>query len=845
MIELINLSHKYRAKSGETVEALRGISYAFANFGMYFVTGKSGSGKSTLLNLLGGLDRIQDGDIFIDGASMKGFTPTSYDGYRGSYSGVIFQEFNLINDITVYDNIGMQLTLAGIKETEIVISASLERVGLKGYEKRYPTELSGGEKQRVAIARQLAKGAKLILADEPTGNLDSENGKNVFSLLKELSKEILVIVISHDTEAANIYGDTVITIADGKIAGSGQGFQQDTLKKQALFSKTVFPNKVATKLALKNVSKRKGRFVVALLLSALSLTMVCLFTTFLLFNSEKGLANAYKINDIKFANIIKGDISEHGGGTSFILNDRGWIIPRTAIDDFESAYGKKTKYIKLTSVQNRFSINGAKYYSKNIAQISDATDITAVLGYEMLPGYLPLNDSSAYITDFYALGILAGTTDSGYFYIENGQSIEIQSDFTLSDLVGKTVAIGSGLSAKKLTVAGIIKTDYERFSFPEFDGGGMSEADSGYSEQEEYQKSVYNVLYATNGYVRELALSQETMTISEMSILRFNGQNIPSTTLHKLTTLFNGTHGEKVVLTKDSAVFTGSGISATGNEIILSLQGYNNIFGENRGRDYYIAFDAETEIYSAKKYPSHVGETLSVEIVDGITGNVIGTKQYKLAGVFIDWMIEQPREFADIYLTENACVDLYDAVGLQYNNILLNTSISEQEFAKILTLFRSHSVVASSRFTFDIYSLESSFSTLRIVFIIFGAVLLLTSMVMFMNFVSVTIADKKKDIGIIRAIGGSAWSVFKIFFFEGLFFAALTSVLAIGIYASMSFIFNGLYAVDVLKGISLLRFNPLSLAVIPVLSFIAMVIASFLPISKMSKQSPVEIIRNT
>ena len=188
MLELINVKKTYTTKAGNTV-ALNGINIVFPNKGMVFVTGKSGSGKTTLLNVVGGLDSIDSGEIIIDGRKFSSFTPADYDSYRNTFVGFVFQEYNLLSEYTVEKNIGMANELQGNQTDEETLNGLLETVGIEGYAKRNPTEMSGGQKQRVAIARALIKNPKIILADEPTGALDSASGKQVMELLKELSKE--------------------------------------------------------------------------------------------------------------------------------------------------------------------------------------------------------------------------------------------------------------------------------------------------------------------------------------------------------------------------------------------------------------------------------------------------------------------------------------------------------------------------------------------------------------------------------------------------------------------------------------------------------------------------------
>ena len=217
MLEIRELSKTYKPKRGVPVTALDRVSIKFADKGMVFLLGKSGSGKSTMLNVLGGLDRYDSGEMLIKGVSSKDFSQSHFDSYRNTYVGFIFQEYNILDEFTVGANIALAIELQGRKATDAEINDILDKVDLTGYGNRRPNELSGGQKQRVAIARALVKNPDIIMADEPTGALDSNTGRQVLETLRRLADEKLVIVVSHDREFAEKYADRIIELADGRI----------------------------------------------------------------------------------------------------------------------------------------------------------------------------------------------------------------------------------------------------------------------------------------------------------------------------------------------------------------------------------------------------------------------------------------------------------------------------------------------------------------------------------------------------------------------------------------------------------------------------------------------------
>ena len=216
MIEVKELTKIYKSRKSGNCTALDHISFTLPDKGFIFVIGKSGSGKTTLLSLLGGLDTITSGEIIENGRHIEKFGLNEQVYYRNSTIGFIFQDFHLIDDLTIYENIKFALELQGEGEEEKVKKA-LADTDLADYGNRYPKELSGGQKQRVAIARALVKRPSIILADEPTGNLDSKTTAQILDLLKELSKEKLVVIVSHNLSDAQHYADEIIELSDGKI----------------------------------------------------------------------------------------------------------------------------------------------------------------------------------------------------------------------------------------------------------------------------------------------------------------------------------------------------------------------------------------------------------------------------------------------------------------------------------------------------------------------------------------------------------------------------------------------------------------------------------------------------
>ena len=218
MLELKGIQKDYLAGEN-TVHALKGIDLRFRRSEFVSILGPSGCGKTTMLNIIGGLDQYTKGDLIINGRSTKDFKDRDWDTYRNHSIGFVFQSYNLIPHQTVLQNVELALTLSGVSKTERKQRAkkALEDVGLGNQLSKKPSEMSGGQMQRVAIARALVNNPDIILADEPTGALDTETSIQVMEILKNISKDRLIIMVTHNPELAEQYSSRIIRILDGKL----------------------------------------------------------------------------------------------------------------------------------------------------------------------------------------------------------------------------------------------------------------------------------------------------------------------------------------------------------------------------------------------------------------------------------------------------------------------------------------------------------------------------------------------------------------------------------------------------------------------------------------------------
>lgn len=271
MLELKQIAKDYPAGDGK-VNALKGIDLQFRKSEFVSILGPSGCGKTTMLNIIGGLDQYTSGDLIINGRSTKDFKDRDWDAYRNHSIGFVFQSYNLIPHQTVLQNVELALTLSGVskKERRQRAKKALEDVGLGSQLSKKPNEMSGGQMQRVAIARALVNDPDIILADEPTGALDTETSVQVMEILKNISKNRLIIMVTHNPELAEKYSTRIIRMLDGVITDDSMPLSQTEIKTENKAASVSQNKKVkkpsmsfatAFKLSFKNLFSKKGRTI--------------------------------------------------------------------------------------------------------------------------------------------------------------------------------------------------------------------------------------------------------------------------------------------------------------------------------------------------------------------------------------------------------------------------------------------------------------------------------------------------------------------------------------------------------------------------------------------------------
>ena len=272
MIELKNICKSYHS-NGIYEVALKNINLDLSSKGLISVVGKSGSGKTTLLNIIGSLDNSDFGELIVDGKNIREFSDNELDSYRNKYVSFIFQNYNLIDHMSVIDNIKLKMTISYDDENRVIYEAeeALKKVGLYKYKNKLPMYLSGGEKQRIAIARAISSDSKIILCDEPTGALDHKTGIEILNILKELSKEKLVIMVTHNIELAKKYSNRIITMEDGEIISDTGNKKTDDIIEDFKIPKIKMDIKTIIKIAYSNLKLKKKRNILLALTASIGI----------------------------------------------------------------------------------------------------------------------------------------------------------------------------------------------------------------------------------------------------------------------------------------------------------------------------------------------------------------------------------------------------------------------------------------------------------------------------------------------------------------------------------------------------------------------------------------------
>lgn len=808
MIRIEHLKKTYINKNKEESRGLIDVSFTLRSKGFVFVLGKSGSGKSTLLNLLGSLDSKTSGKIYIEDKDLDEFNKNELSLYRSSYCGFIFQDYELINELTVFENIKLGLDIIG-EENEVKqkVLEIIKKVELEGLENRNVNELSGGQKQRVAIARALIKNPKLILCDEPTGNLDALTSQKILTLLKEISKNCLVFMVSHDEKSSLLYADRRIILKEGKVVKDE--FRDESYKNEFKIENQIaylpfrkdltrgekdllntsiknrsvlkvkqlcdgfipFVNKIETseELNLKNVelnkkSKKnlaktylnKGKVfsLFNVLLFSLLAILLILIQTLLSFDSNKIFLDNFNSNERNQFLISKVNPEGSNNLGTFMLFDKedesnllnGYSGEKYLVNNYCLSYC----YNKSNALEGGNVLHRDNYFNQHYVY-SGTTCGTALVTKEYL--------TNKYKDENGELIVLAGSIDDSLNstkliitdYIADSiidSYSDVNSDISYSDLIGK-IKMYSDSEFKmsnlcSAEVGCIIKTDYKNKYKKVFDA------------YEEIKNSNFDI-----EKISELLLS------NEFNKYRNDVLNGEITLAYSLNPNFLNDVKENITQVRQYAdlygIFTSTCLEIVEGSfqfdggyffINNSLKDDEIILSEGRREQYLALFGEEyigKELYFIKKD----GNTNEGRIIDSISLKVVGC--YK-SGSFVN--LNVAKKLLSMQLFNYAYLVPYT----ESSEIILTNALNS-----------SFTIIDSNN---EIYTLVAKTTNL------FGDIFKMLEIIVIVILVSYfliyslkAIKDKSYQIGVFKSLGMKDKDITFIFLIKNVIFALLTIIL--------------------------------------------------------------------
>lgn len=807
MITLRDTRKTYKSKKGASCDALNGIDIKLPERGMVFILGKSGSGKSTLLNLIGGIDKPSSGEILIKGKNINKFTPKEIDAYRSSFVGFVFQDYNLINYLTVKDNLIITLGNLDRQQAEKRVSEVLEMVDMVGYEERLPEELSGGQHQRIAIARAILKNPKVILADEPTGNLDSATGSDIMNVLKEISKKCLVVVVTHDRESAERFGEQTIEIEDGLIVTDDNRISYVAKEKDDfVFEYNRMSLKWLSNLALHNFKVKKLFFVLAIMLSVLSVSMISYSLSIGNYDIRKNLPITLEKNDTTLFTISKKIIYDYHD--SILLTENKFNELNEKYKDI-SMY--KTIDMPMISWKHISKISNSGYRGEGRGVIIENSQDIDKLGYSLMEGYQELSEENVYITDIYAQGMI----NNGCYIYDDGEFKKVTD---ISEMMHKSIYQSNYENKPYFVLGGIIDTGYEGYD-KSFDGLSLKD------------KSTFDYLWNNvffNYYAKkEFVVNNNARRLDNAEISLAYNNTIKSRANYIIKEVNGGGATSYVVTSKGMNYIYGFDLKE--NEIIIPLNAYNLLFNTNYQRNDFKENDMDLVTPVLGQY---------INIVIEKDNNMVDLFDMKVVGIGMNNHVTFSR--ANEIFISSSKYEKIQHLNYDITNVLCRFSNSK-DLNDIM--MKNDNFIIKSEYAEEMYNYGHRTEVNSGDFIALSIILMLFSILLIYYNISSTIKHQKKTIGVLRSLGISITDVLKIYIIEGLFIATIIASISLAVSLIWIHIANITSAVDVAEGVVLLRANWLVITEILFTPYIAVLIAVLFSTKNLTRMKPIDVIR--
>lgn len=796
MIEIKNITKTYQPKKGAAVQALKGINLTIEDKGMVFILGKSGSGKSTLLHILGGLDNYNSGELIIKGKSSENFKSKDFDAYRNTLVGFIFQDYNILDEFSVGNNIMLALELQGQKTNKAEVERSLKEVDLDGYFNRKPNELSGGQKQRVAIARALIKNPEIIMADEPTGALDSKTGIQVFDTLKKLSKDKLVIIVSHDRDFAELYADRIIEFADGQVISDVQKYKK------------------APKVATAGVSIVENKAVIIKQGHQVTVTELNYINRVISFAAQKGNAiiplTPEANNEVKKA--LK--IDEEGNCTTF---------NQTEMENLPlKAYGPNDLVLKKSRLPFKHSFKMGASALKHKKFRLFLTILLSSMAFALF-GFVDTIGSYNIITSTYES---IQQSNINYFSVQR-YNIEKDGEYEYEN--------ESSISATELQEFKTKHPDY--FITPVYANDKSNSYSSSYNFTQNLGNVQYNSYYdcSANGFT----------TLSQNIIQKF-GFHLTGA----LPKAVSGNSVQEIVLTHyQFETFKKYGYKYQDENYVThtsAINSYSDLIGKTVSFEYIVSEGTSghwnnitcvvvgilNTNYDVSRYSSLASENVSS-----------GIDTYMLDSEFRT--LKQKSLYNTLFVHETN--PLFTKNPPYINWITMPRESKNSDISLIQNVINSKTSTSKLKIetpaTFLLNQMDSTLKQIANIMFYVGIGFAVFASLLLFNFITTSISYKKREIGILRAVGAKSGDVFGIFFNESFIIAFINFVLASIFSCVGCVVLNSELRSQGLL-ISLINFGLRQIILIFVVAIVAAFISTILPVAKIAKKKPIDAIKN-
>lgn len=728
MIVLKEIEKIYLTKNSPQVVALKNINLTFESKGMVFITGKSGCGKSTLLNIIGALDSCTSGSMIIENKNINEFTEKELDNYRNSYVGFVFQEFHVLNAYNVYDNIRLAKELQQEKISEKELDAYLEKVSLTNLGKRKMNELSGGQKQRIAILRALIKNPRIILADEPTGNLDKINSEQIFGILKEISQEKLVIIVTHDLEAAQKYADRIIELKDGEIINDTKPTLNPE-KTTLTLKESHLPFLFALKLAWNNLKRYPKKCILTIILFFISLLCCILLINSSLFNSTSLAIKLMNLNENYNIEVHKINYVQNTKWKEEWQNEEDQYLKNIYSGMTNPIYELYDFTTPLT-----FYLNTPQEPSKLFPTTPNITSYVEIKDPKILTnlsGSIPTSSNEIVIHEYLADYII------NYGIKEKNGSWIPQNE---EELLSKTHPIYLG--DNEVYISGILK---EETSYTE----ESLEDETTYAAYQNYIQKASTVY--VKGFTNEVKLNQtKESTLNQFTLAGNHQQKLSFTALDTL-------QENESLLTIDALILGNTKFKEAYEEYLnanpLSTEEETKLWVNN----YLKQYQTECNLFF-QDFLNYQNIPITVKIIGIADENILSSSLVE------KYMTTGKRKTGVLIHEENSHTLKKLLSNLNFQVTFLNVGENPYEV--------SSNMISITNEVSTLYNtLKKGISFLALAFTAFTFLLLL-------NIVDDTVRYSKKEIGVLRALGTSKKDIFKIFAIETSMITLLSYILS-------------------------------------------------------------------